>query len=328
MGRVSAHQEYKSGGNWHLFKDVQRVVKAEFEYDDPTKGRIVIQMKDGRTTVKCLGCEAQARKQQQEEAQHQEEDRQRQQSQLREEQAHKDEERQRQYKLQQQQETDRSGVAVKEQVRRDEQIDRQKQQIIESAQQEVANIKRQQAQNEQAIQVASEALAELISMEVEDLRSSEIQFIISGGIGGLVSPMITSDQTNAGGLTYNDWNVNMAILSRKGISISFAMNTLSQINEDFLIRAQTQAGNFRIFKGVLKVNTTNYLLTLGKDIGYSKNGRFHLLIGPTIGYMEFDEHGWEYNSSQAVYQEKNSKMNNGFGVSTPKQLTCSQIDWA
>ncbi|WP_020600069.1 hypothetical protein [Spirosoma panaciterrae] len=196
----------------------------------------------------------------------------------------------------------RQALLEKQRTEQQQALDQQRQQATQQYNQQMADLQQQQAQIEQSSQQVAEAIVSLLDTEVEALTESDELGILSGGINNLMSPLITSNQTNTGGLGKTSWFFSAARLSRKGLSFSFSTGGMEQYDEKFSIKAQGTSGNYTVFSGPLTISTFSFAGSVGKDIAYSKNGRFHLFFGPGIGYMMV-KHSWKYSASQPAYEE-------------------------
>lgn len=137
-------------------------------------------------------------------------------------------------------------------------------------------------------------------------RANDISYVFSAGIGGLASPVITSNITEK--LLNNPLNYYFSIgtLRKRGLSWSLDISGVNQLNNEFAINAEAVNGNYYDYTGKLSLKANDYQLGLGKDF----NGTFdniHLFVGVSAGVLAISKHYWEYGPDLDHYIESSLK---------------------
>lgn len=150
----------------------------------------------------------------------------------------------------------------------------------------------------------SNASQQSLSTNREQKKINDISYFVSGGIGGPASPFIVSNKTNALNGNPMNFSFSVGVLKRRGLSWTFSMAGMNQKNDDFIINAESNGGDYYDYSGILDVKATDYQISLGKDIK-SPSKQLHYYIGLGVGALSVKKHYWEHDNFQ--YEESTMK---------------------
>ncbi len=209
---------------------------------------------------------------------------------------------------------ERARRAAEEQERERQEIVRQREEERRKEEQRVRTVienntrtlqelnNRPPSQNEREL---GESIGKLADMELISLSEADAIAHVSGGINTLLSPLLTSDLVSQTRQFPVSWDLSIGLLSRRSVSFNGGIYGVSMADKNFAFTGYSTQGNLEEFSGVLKAKANVFSFSIGKDF-FSKNGRFHLYLGPMGGWMTSIENSFDYGGS-STYEERDYK---------------------